>query len=224
MGPSYDGPIWSNMKYTHILWDFNGTIIDDVGAGIISVNKLLFERGLKTISDVEEYHKAFGFPIVEYYKRLGFDFERESYEVLAPLWVEQYLINVKNAKIFDDVLPTLESFGAMGMKQTIISATEIGMLKRQLKDLGIENAFDEVMGLDNIHAESKVGLAKIWREKNRSARALMIGDTVHDAEVARAIDADCTLVARGHQSRAVLESCGAEVFDTLSEMIEKMFI
>ncbi|MBR4295381.1 MAG: HAD family hydrolase [Clostridia bacterium] len=209
------------MKYTDILWDFNGTILDDVGAGIISVNKLLSERGLKTISGVEEYHKAFGFPIIEYYKRLGFDFKKESYETLAPLWVEQYLINVRSANVFDDVLPTLESFRDMGMRQTIISATELGMLKRQLKDLGIENVFDEVMGLDNIHAESKVALAKVWKEKNQSAKALMIGDTVHDVEVAKEIGADCVLVARGHQSRQVLEGCGVKVFSDLKEVLEE---
>ena len=39
------------MKYTDIIWDFNGTILDDVEAGIISVNKLLSSRGLPTIPE-----------------------------------------------------------------------------------------------------------------------------------------------------------------------------
>lgn len=207
------------MKYTHILWDFNGTILDDVGAGIKSVNKLLFERGLPTLKSVEEYYSVFGFPIIEYYRRLGFDFEKEPYEVIAPLWVEQYLINVKDSDVFDDVISTAEVLRKMGARQVILSATELDMLKAQLFDLGLESTFDAVLGLDNIHAASKVKLAEKWREENPNAVALMIGDTVHDAEVAIAIGADCVLIARGHQSRDTLEACGCPIMNDLAEML-----
>ena len=64
------------MRYTHIIWDFNGTLFDDVEAGINSVNDMLSERGLKTLEDKEDYRKVFKFPIIEYYKDLGFDFEK----------------------------------------------------------------------------------------------------------------------------------------------------
>ena len=208
------------MKYTHVLWDFNGTILDDVEAGIKSVNTLLTARDLPGLKGVSEYQAVFGFPIIDYYRRLGFDFEKEPYEIIAPLWVEQYLINVKEAKIFDDVLQTVAEFKRRGLVQLILSATELTMLKDQLSDLGIANAFDGVLGLDNIHAESKVSLARQWGEQNPYARPLMIGDTVHDAEVADAIGADCILVARGHQSRKTLEKCNCRIVNTLGEIIE----
>ena len=88
------------------IWDFNGTILDDVEVGIRSVNHLLRERGLRTIESREAYRQIFGFPVEEYYRKLGFDFEKEPYEVIAPLWVEQYLKNVKDAPLFDDVKKT----------------------------------------------------------------------------------------------------------------------
>ena len=75
------------MKYTHLMWDFNGTIFDDADAGIDAVNKMLKERGLEPIPSRERYKQIFDFPIEEYYSSLGFDFEREPYEVLAPVWV-----------------------------------------------------------------------------------------------------------------------------------------
>ena len=75
------------MKYTHLMWDFNGTIFDDADAGIDAVNKMLKERGLEPIPSRERYKQIFNFPIEEYYGSLGFDFEREPYEVLAPIWV-----------------------------------------------------------------------------------------------------------------------------------------
>ena len=210
------------MKYTHILWDFNGTILDDLDAGIKSVNKLLSERGLPTVDSHERYYEVFGFPIIDYYLRLGFDFDKEPYEVIAPLWVELYLENVKESPIFDDILPTVELFGKMGLSQTVLSATELEMLKKQLKLVDCLELFDEVLGIDNIYAASKVSLAEGWREKNPNAVPLMIGDTVHDAEVAERIGADCVLIARGHQSRKTLENAGCPIYEDLDEMLKNI--
>jgi len=198
-------------NYDHIIWDFNGTLLDDVMTGIISVNKLLVDRGLATIDSVEQYRSVFRFPIIEYYRSLGFDFEREPYEVLAPQWVELYLENVKTAKLFDDVIPTLEFLKGQGVSQTVLSATELSMLKRQLADLGITDYFDEILGLDNIHAGSKLALAYDWRARHKDASALLVGDTDHDVQTANALGADCILICRGHQSYSHLQKTGADV-------------
>lgn len=208
------------MKYTHILWDFNGTILDDVDAGIKSVNKLLSDRGLPLVESRERYHEVFGFPIIDYYRRLGFDFDKEPYEVIAPIWVEQYMENVKKSPVFDDVVKTVELFSEMGAKQIVLSATELQMLKKQLDFVGCLDIFDDVLGLDNIHAASKVSLAEKWKAENPDAVPLVIGDTVHDAEVAQRIGADCILVARGHQSRKALEEMGCPVYENLDEAME----
>lgn len=207
------------MKYTHILWDFNGTILDDVEAGIISVNKMLTDRGLKAISGKDEYREVFGFPIIDYYRRIGFDLEAEPFHMIAPIWVEQYMKNVKNAAVYDDFLETAERFRTEGLKQVIMSATEINMLVGQLSDLSVIDYFDDICGLDNIHAESKADIAMEWRRRNEKAVPLMIGDTLHDAEVAEKIGADCILVPRGHQSKSVLIESGATVVDRLRDII-----
>ena len=76
------------MKYDHVIWDFNGTVLDDMQVGIDSVNEMLAARGLPTLSGVTEYRAAFDFPVEDYYRRLGFDFDREDFKTcLAPLWV-----------------------------------------------------------------------------------------------------------------------------------------
>ena len=206
-----------------IIWDFNGTILDDVDTGIVSVNKLLADRGLPLIESREQYQQVFRFPIKGYYERIGFDFSVEPYEVIAPLWVEQYMINVQRAGMFCDVTEALEYFKSRGIKQTVISATEENMLRGQLRGLGIAEYFDEVLGLDNIHAGSKVGIALEWRSKHRDESAIFIGDTDHDAEVARAIDALPMLVCRGHQSREYLAELGVSIYDDLTSLIADNF-
>lgn len=204
-------------KFDCCVWDFNGTILDDVETGMRSVNKMLSDRGLPILNSKEDYYAHFRFPIIEYYRSLGFDFESEPYEVLAPIWVEQYLINVKNAPMCEGVFETLTRLKNAGVRQVIISATEINMLRGQLEDLGILEFFDEIRGLDNIHAASKVELAKAWRAEHKNEKLVFIGDTTHDWETAKAIDAECYLIEGGHQSRETLESTGAKIFSNLND-------
>lgn len=209
------------MKYTHIVWDFNGTLLNDISAGIDAVNVMLEKRGLDTIGSVEAYRELFCFPIIEYYAKLGFDFEKEDYyTVLAPEWVEMYLENYKSSPLTEHAVQTLQTLGEMGYVQILLSATELQMLKNQLKGLGLEQYFGEVCGLDNIHAGSKLDAAVAWRAQHPDAVALFVGDTVHDFEVASAVGADCVLYSRGHQSREQLSSCGCRMIDDLSELID----
>ena len=210
------------MKYTYCIWDFNGTIFDDIGASIESVNVLLRERGLPTLDSKEKYHEVFDFPIIDYYKKLGFDFDKEPYQIIAHIWVDLYLENSKRSGLFEDVLPTLDFFDSKGVKQSVLSASEKNMLTGQLKELGIYGRFEEIMGIDNIYAESKLALAKKWREEHPQDKVMFIGDTTHDYESAQLLGADCYLISAGHQPEYKLRAVGdgAKIFSSLSELVE----
>ena len=211
------------MKYTDIIWDFNGTLLDDIRAGIDAVNDMLSRRGLATIDSVERYRELFCFPIIEYYAKLGFDFEKEDYyTVLAPEWVALYLENYKRSTLNDGAEHTLRTLAGLGYTQTLLSATEIEMLKGQLRNLGLAQSFAEVWGLDNIHAGGKIGTARAWREAHPDAKALFVGDSVHDWEVASAVGADCVLFCGGHQNRETLSACGCPMIDHLEQLIEML--
>ena len=210
------------MKYTYCIWDFNGTIFDDIGASIAAVNTLLAERGIKTLDSKDKYQEVFDFPIIDYYRRIGFDFDKEPYEVIAPLWVDLYLENSKNSGLFEDVIPTLDFFDKMGVKQSVLSASERNMLTGQLRDLGIYDRFEEIMGIDNIYAESKIAIAKDWKQRHEGERALFIGDTTHDYETAEVLGADCYLISAGHQLEYKLRAAGenVKIFPSLSALVE----
>lgn len=208
------------MKYTHIFWDFNGTLYDDVEACITAVNEMLAERKLDVIENCEHYREVFDFPVIEYYRGLGFDFEAEPYyEVLAPAWVALYNKYSVTSPLTEDARQVLDEVRGQGIKQVLFSATEINMLRGQLNSLGISDAFDEIIGLDNIHAGGKLHLARMWKEAHPEARVLYVGDTVHDAENAACLGADCLLYAGGHQSQKRLSVCGCPIIDGLREVL-----
>ncbi len=192
-------------NYDYLIWDFNGTILDDVDACITSANRLLVSHGLPTIASRKDYQAVFGFPIIDYYRRLGFDFDKLPYSELAVEWVNYYLESSRTCSLCPDVREVLSSVQARGISQWILSATETQMLTGQLRDLGILPYFDGVLGLDNINAYSKQEIGIAWRREHPKARVLMIGDTDHDAGVARAMGIDYVLVTTGHQNRETLE-------------------
>lgn len=210
--------------YTHVIWDFNGTLYDDVGIGVESANRLLSAHGLNTIPSVERYRELFGFPIIDYYKRLGFDFDKLPYGELAVEWVAYYQEAEKHAGLFDDIPAVLSLVRERGIGQLILSATELGMLTGQVERLGILSYFDTLLGLENIRAYSKEEVGRAWREKNPDAKAVMLGDTDHDAGVAAAMGVDCVLICRGHQNRATLEKQPCLfVADSATEAIKRLF-
>jgi hypothetical protein len=93
------------------------------------------------------------------------------------------------------------------------------LLSSQLERLGLYQEFDEVIGLDNIHARSKQAQALEWKSRHPEARPLFIGDTEHDAQVAGAVGGDCILFAGGHQSEARLAACGKPTISRVSDIL-----
>ena len=177
-------------------------------------------RGISEIASEDDYRRVFGFPIIEYYKRIGFDFTKESYSDIAVEWVDEYMSRVKNAYVNDGALEMLMRIKRSGMKNILVSATEINMLNNQLSMLGISELFDGVYGLDNIHAQNKIAAAMSWRNSAPDAKALLVGDTDHDFQTANAANADCVLYLGGHQSKEILSKLGCRLINSLSELGE----
>ena len=120
---------------------------------------------------------------------------------------------------FDDgVIDFLKKSHARGYRNILLSASSLIELKKQLKELEIEEYFDEVLGIDNIYAGSKVQIALNWIKDKNPDDCLMIGDTLHDLETAQAMNIRCVLVAKGHQAKELLKERCDEVYDDISEV------
>jgi phosphoglycolate phosphatase len=202
--------------YDHIIWDWNGTLLDDVELCIDVVGKLLASHGLPTPT-VSEYREIFGFPVRDYYKALGFDFSVTSFEELADQYIADYDSRADQAPLHVRTLPLLEAIAATGVDQSILSAASENHVIEITRDFGLDGYFQHIFGIHNHHAASKRerGLELIAVSGIAPERTLMIGDTIHDSEVGVAMGVDVLLVAHGHQSIERLKSAHHRVVATL---------
>jgi phosphoglycolate phosphatase len=159
-------------KYTHIIWDWNGTLLDDVAWCMKSINVMLKKRGLPTLNSVEAYHRVFGFPVIDYYRRVGFDFEKEPFEKLAIEYIELYHDIKSDALLFPEAKEVLADFQNKGIHQIILSASEMKNLLSQMEPFEVDSFFDEVLGIPDIFATSKIDLGKAYIKRTQPERAV----------------------------------------------------
>jgi len=202
-----------------IIWDWNGTLLNDTKLAVETMNGMLGQRNLPTLS-LDQYKDVFTFPVKDYYEKVGFDFELEPFEIPAIEFIERYNKLVSECALHDDAVPVLEYFQTYPIRQFIVSAMQQEMLNQCMEHYNIGKYFEHVSGLDNHYAASKVDNAKRLLDKLQlnPKELVLIGDTIHDFEVASELGCKCILIANGHQSRSVLQSTGAIIVDRLTQL------
>ena len=205
-----------------IIWDWNGTLLNDLRLCVAIANDLIRPHTNRKLS-LEKYLDVFGFPVTDYYARIGIDFEKESFESLAKRFIAGYSAEVKNCLLHDKTRETLQLFNEKGFHQYILTAAHRDNVVDLLHHFSIRDYFRQVAGLDNHHASSKidVGLQLIANNDIQKENAVLIGDTIHDFEVANKIGVNCILIANGHQSKERLNQGTPEnvrVIDSMAEL------
>ncbi len=208
-------------KFKHIIWDWNGTLLDDARLCHEIINDIARENNIREIS-FERYLEIFTFPVREYYLKLGLPVDNGEFERLGKIFIEEYEKRKFSARLHEGVYETLEKIRDEGLGQSVLSAYSLDNLKNILGHFNLDGFFDEITGLDNIYAHGKIDIGKKLMEKlslNKN-EALMIGDTLHDAEVAKEIGADAILIAHGHQSEKRLKASGNRVVNSFDEALK----
>lgn len=202
-----------------VIWDFNGTLIDDVELVVRSVNVQLAKRELPRLT-VERYRDVFRFPVEAYYRDIGLDPAAEPMTDLSAEFHAEYVPGLADCPLHDGVLDALSAFRDAGARQFVLSAMEEGLLRSAIDRFGIARFFETVHGLAHRRGDSKVerGRELLASFAIRPNSTVLIGDTDHDAEVARALGVAVALIAGGHQSAARLQATGCPVYESFADL------
>lgn len=207
----------------HVIWDWNGTLLDDAELCVSVMTTVLQKRGLPPLT-AERYAEAFRFPVREYYVDLGFDFTRETFEVVGTEFIEGYAAREAECGLRHGALEALEGIARHGKTQSVLSASQQSRLEQQAQRLDVHAHFGELVGLDDHYAHGKVDLGRAWLARSGvdPRTAVLIGDTDHDLEVADALGVRCLLVPSGHQSLERLQRSGAQVLESLPALLTEL--
>jgi phosphoglycolate phosphatase len=212
----------------NIIWDWNGTLLNDVEMCIECMNHLLKPRNLPKLN-LEKYREVFTFPVKDYYEKVGIDFEKDPFDTIGHQFMDLYFERLDKCELQHRALDILESNKRRGLKQFILSAMEQKVLEKSLHDLGVFSYFEAVYGIDNHLAAGKLERAFQMIEDFDicKAKTLLIGDTLHDAEVGSVLNIEIVLVANGHQNYDRLKRSGEIVikdFTLLESTIQHKII
>lgn len=205
--------------YRHLIWDWNGTLLNDAWLCRDIMNRQLDRRGLPNLSQ-ERYEEIFDFPVENYYRAAGFDWSRESFQEAGTEFILEYEKRKKECSLQPGAKELLERIAAGGWSQAILSAYSHATLEEFLGHFEVRKHFRSVVGNRDHYAAGKVeqGLQMLERLHVAPQEALLIGDTIHDAEVAKVMGIPCVLIPCGHNHRTRLERCGVPMVEGLSEL------
>lgn len=203
---------------THVLWDWNGTLLDDVAASLASVNDMLRRREMAPI-DLPRYKDCISVPIYGFYAQV-FDLAREEYDALLAEYNEGYLLHLDACGLAAGAAQALDAFAAAGVRQAIVSSSHQAQLLANAARYGVADRFDALLGAADYHATSKIERAAAYLAAADAdpAQVLVIGDLLHDAEMARRLGAQCVLLTAGHEQPARLRTAGVPLIDSLTAL------
>jgi len=217
-------PIRETAVSSYILWDWNGTLLDDTQAALDTLNIMLNRRGAKSIS-MDFYRDHFSFPVKPFYESIGVALADEDWDALAREYHDVYAEQPK--RLNPEALIALERVRAAGARQSIISALRQDLLDEVTALYGVAPYMECVYGVDNLDGRSKVNralelLTRLTSTATEGDRFLshvtMIGDSLHDKEVADALGVNCVLCAQGSHAAWRLRQV-APTGDTLLDAV-----
>lgn len=206
------------MKYEYIIWDWNGTLLDDTNASVDAVNDLFDSMKIDRI-DIERYRECLDSPIYKFYEHF-MDINKVSMEYVIGKYYGYMESHFDEITLSAGARETVEKAKEKGIKQYIFSAAAksdiIPILQREKIEMifdGISAASDREIGSKLERGEKMIKDYSINRKK-----CVLIGDSVHDFKCAENMGVDCILLTCGHQDLPSLKLTGAKLCDCFEDI------
>jgi phosphoglycolate phosphatase len=201
-----------NLMVRTVVWDWNGTLLDDVEPSVATLNVLRARRDMPPMSR-EDYRRTFGFPVRAFYESIGFDFSVEDYLALSADFIAEYRRRAPEMRVASGARAALQRLSDQGVVHLVVSAMEARLLGEMIQEHGLEAAIGAHFGTSDHGAGSKIDVgAEAARVRALDpSTTVVVGDTLHDLDLARALGCRALLYAGGHQHRDRLAAEGGDV-------------
>ena len=207
------------MKYTYIIWDWNGTIVDDAQLCVDIVNQHLKNFKIKEVS-LDYYLNNFRFPVSSYYDQVGLPTDLESLNKISSEFINKYRKLYKVCNIHSGANACFEKLRSVGIYQSVLSASMESDLLSFILHFKLDHYFENISGVGDFFASGKSNISHDHLKKLNTdkSKVLLIGDTLHDAEIAQNLEIDCLLFSGGHNSVEILTESDFPIVGTFDEI------
>jgi phosphoglycolate phosphatase-like HAD superfamily hydrolase len=213
----------SIVKASHIVWDWNGTLLHDNEVVLAAVNQVCAEFGRAPLR-WEELQQFYTRPMrVSYERILERSLNDDDWARVDRLYHDKYDLLLHTSVLAPGVPEELVAWRETGRTQSLLSMWFHSQLVPTIAGHGLTDLFQRVDGLPGtLGGESKTDhLIRHLNAQNLApADVVVIGDVVDDALAAQAVGAPCILVATGAMTRQALESTGVPVANTIPEAMQ----
>jgi phosphoglycolate phosphatase-like HAD superfamily hydrolase len=206
----------------HIVWDWNGTLLDDLDVVVDALNIGIGNYGLAPIGH-DDYRDHYTRPVRALYDAV---FARpvadHEWADLNETFHAVYSEMVPKARLADDSLAALTRIDQLQWSQSVLSMSPHDLLLSMVTERGLGDRFTSIDGLQAVTGGLKAGHLEEHLEDggHTASETVVIGDTPDDADAARSVGANVVLYDGGSHHRHTLESVGVPVAHTLVEAVE----
>jgi phosphoglycolate phosphatase len=207
-----------------IVWDWNGTLVDDAWLACDVINEIRIDSKLEPIS-TDFFREIYQHPIINMYSAMGFETDPETFAALSHRWGDRYVARFSETSLHEGARELLIALEQAQKKQFVLSAHNHTQLLKDVNFHGIDQHFHKVVGINNRMADSKLqnGRDLLDSISVDPRSVLFIGDSTHDFEVASELGCHCLLVSQGAEATHRLMRHGAPVVAGLKELYSFLF-
>ena len=206
----------------HIVWDWNGTLLNDLELVVRSVSESIGRFGHDPI-DADSYRDHYTRPVRSFYDSLfGRQVGDMEWSDLNKIFHEVYYAGVDTASLAEDAVSVLDGASGLGFGQSLLSMSTHEHLVPTVRTHGIERYFSLITGLERPSGEVKAAHLErhLLDQDVDPGTVVVVGDTPDDHMAAVSVGARSILYDGGSHHRHVLEAQGAPVADTLTAVLD----
>ncbi|WP_327006512.1 HAD hydrolase-like protein [Dactylosporangium sp. NBC_01737] len=204
----------------HLVWDWNGTLLDDLNLVVDATNVCLATVGGPVIT-ADDHRRDFRRPILDYYAHV---LERPvgevEFQLLDDAFHDAYRLGMADVKLAPDAL---EALGRWTGTQSLLSMFFHDELLIEVERHGLGVHLVRVDGLPGTvggHRKAAYLDRHLQALGLDPADVVLVGDSVDDGEAATSLGATCVLYAGGFTDVSLLKATGLPVARSLLEAVE----
>ena len=208
----------------HIIWDWNGTLFDDLHIVVESVNASLASVGSSLTIDDDGYRDYYRRPVRDFYDvLLQRPVTDREWDTINQVFHEAYFERIHHAKPNAEAHAAVTEVGNRSLTQSILSMWTHTLLEPTVARHGLAGSMLAVQGSDAAEGSIKASLLRDHLEVlalSPEVKVVMVGDTFDDADAAAEAGVGAVFYDGGSHHRDALEATGVPVADTLCHAVD----